>query len=372
MKIAVLNESDLLEKRVAITPDVVKRLISKGHEVVVEEGAGESALFSYNDYKSAGAILIKDIPKDVDAYIKVSPPSEKDLEKIENEKILISLLNPYQNSELISKLKDKKITSFALEFVPRISRAQSMDVLSSQANLSGYKSVLDSISHYSSVIPMMMTAAGTIKPAKILILGAGVAGLQAIATAKRLGAIVSAYDVRPVVKEQVESLGAKFIEVSQEESGEGKGGYAKEMSDEYKKKQEEILLNTLKTQDIVITTAQIPGRKAPLLITKEMIKVMKSGSVIFDMAVESGGNVEGSSANEITEINDVKIIAPTHFTSTLAPAASQLFARNVMSFIENLLDENGHVREDDEIVNGSLVCKNGEIVHEMLVKKEVS
>jgi NAD(P) transhydrogenase subunit alpha len=374
VKLMLLKEQGSLEKRVALTPDGVKRLCAKGFDVYVEKSAGKRAYFLDEHYVQAGAQCVEKSPDDVDVYVKVTPPSTQEVDALAKDassSVFIALLNPYQNQKVLEAFNAKKITALALDLVPRISRAQTMDVLSSQANLAGYRSVIDSGYHYEGLFPMMMTAAGTVKPAKVLVLGAGVAGLQAIATAKRLGAIVSAYDVRPVVKEQVESLGARFVDIKQDENDlqNTTSAYAKEMSDSFKKRQEEALKEAVKSHDIVITTAQIPGKKAPLLITKDMIHSMKAGSVIFDMAVESGGNCEGSKADDITLIHGVKIVAPSHFASTMAPEASRLFSRNLLAFIDNLYDEEKNIRFEDDIVKGAMVCKDGLIVHDSLLKK---
>jgi len=379
MKIVVPNECVNFECRVAITPEVSKKLIALGHDVVIEKGAGVIAGMPDAAYEAAGAKIAKDaksLYQGADVVIRVSPPSENEAAALPKDSVLIGMLKPFENAKLAKELAKKKITAFALEFVPRISRAQSMDVLSSQSNLAGYKAVVDAASAFGRAIPMMMTAAGMIPPARVLILGAGVAGLQAIATARRLGAIVSAFDVRPAVKEQVESLGATFVEVESTESGEGSGGYAKEMSADYKKRQQAKLEEVMRQQDIVITTAQIPGKPAPVLITEAMVKEMKTGSVIVDLAVESGGNCASSVTGKVAEKHGVKIIGYPNFPSRIPFDASQVYARNALNFLTLLLapDKKTLVIDwKDEIVTGAALCHGGEVVHPTLqaaAKKE--
>jgi len=379
MKIAVLRERKSGESRVAVTPETVKKIIALGAEIHVESGAGSLSEISDNDYQSAGAKIEKDparILDGADILLKVQPPLKKgvsDLDEIAHLKtgaIIIGMLNPYDNIDRISRLATAGISAFSLEFIPRISRAQGMDVLSSQSNLAGYKAVLDAVNEFGKVVPMMMTAAGTITPAKVLVLGAGVAGLQAIATAKRLGAVVFAFDVRPVAKEQVESLGATFIEVPMEAAGaETKGGYAREMSEEYKKLQAELVHNSLKKMDIAITTALIPGKPAPVLITEEMVRDMKPGSVIVDLAVNSGGNCPLSRADKIIVKYGVKIVAYENVPSRVAIDASALYARNIYNFLALLIDKETKkptVNLSDEIIKNSIVTHEGQVVNAVI------
>ena len=375
MKIAVLKERALNEKRVAISPDMVKKFVSKGVEVVIEQGAGETASFKDEDYSKAGAKIssvLLEIIADADILLKVQPSpaaAHGELNEIEflNEKTLvIGLLSPHTNKDLLNTYVTKRNTSMAIELLPRITKAQSMDVLSSQSNLAGYISVIKAANEYGGAFPMMMTAAGTVSPAKLLVMGAGVAGLQVIATAKRLGAIVSAFDVRSVAKEQVQSLGATFIEVPVEEDGSTSAGYAKEMSDEYKAKQKQLIHDSLKKNNIVITTALIPGRPAPKLISKEMIQDMKAGSVIIDLAAASGGNCEGTVADEITIVNGVKLIGYSNIASSVATEASKLYSRNLYNLLEYLTDKEFktiNLNFEDEIVKSCVLTHAGKIVH---------
>ncbi len=370
MKIAVLHEQIDGERRVAATPDAIKKYISLGATVSVETGAGSGTSVSDDDYQAAGAVISDDV-SDADIVLCVRAPSEKILSSLKENSLLIGMLDPHSNSEKNAIYNQHKISGFSLEMLPRISRAQSMDVLSSQSNLAGYRAVIDAVSTLGKAVPMMMTAAGTVAPAKALVLGAGVAGLQAIATAKRLGAVVSAFDVRPVAKEQVESLGAKFIEVAAEESGEGGGGYAKEMSEDYKRKQSELIAETIVKQDIVISTALIPGRPAPVLITEEMVKNMKQGSVIVDLAAASGGNCPLTELDKTVVKYGVMLIGYGNMPSRVAIDASQLYARNLYNFISTLLIEKNaiNVKWDDELVKGTLLTHNGETVHAMFANK---
>lgn len=369
MKIIALKETAANERRVSITPEVAKKLTDLGHQIIIETDAGKEAGFTNEAYEQAGATLAKDMKKslsEADVVTHVSPPAGEELKSTKEGAILISLLKPHGNSALLKELAQAKLTSLSLEMIPRISRAQAMDVLSSQSNLSGYKAVVDSVSTFEKAIPMMMTAAGTIAPAKILIIGAGVAGLQAIATARRMGAIVSAFDVRSASKEQVESLGATFVEVSSDETGDAAGGYAKEMSEEYKKRQSDKLADVLKSQDIVITTALIPGKPAPILITADMVKTMKSGSVIYDLAIENGGNCELSSANKIVIKHGVKILAPSNVPSLVAYDASQMFSKNIFNLLKILTDKDSsslHLNMEDDIIKGACMTHGGKIVH---------
>ncbi len=373
MKIVVPNECAGFECRVAITPEVCKKLTDLGHDVVIEKGAGVAAGMPDAAYETAGARVAKDtksLYQTADIVIRVSPPSDREVSALPKDSILIGMLKPFDNQKLAHDLAKKKITAFALEFIPRISRAQSMDVLSSQSNLAGYKAVVDAASLFGRALPMMMTAAGMIPPARVLILGAGVAGLQAIATARRLGAIVSAFDVRPAVKEQVESLGATFVEVESAESGEGAGGYAKEMSADYKKRQQAKLEEVMRQQDIVVTTAQIPGKPAPILITETMVKEMKTGSIVVDLSIESGGNCAGAAAGKVVEKHGVKIMGYPNFPSRIPFDASQVYARNALNFLTLLLDQDKKtlaINWKDEIVLGAALCHEGAVIHPVLI-----
>lgn len=372
MKLGVIRERRDGEKRVGATPATVKKLTGLGFEVLVETGAGKGASMPDATYEDAGAKIAEDLAatiKDADVIFGVQGLEAEDAKLAKAGAFLLSVLNPYQDSERLQAYAAANITAVAMEFVPRITRAQSMDVLSSQSNLAGYKAVIDAADAYGRAFPMMMTAAGTVAPAKVMVMGAGVAGLQAIATAKRLGAIVSATDVRAAAKEQVESLGGKFVMVEDEETAnaETSGGYAKEMSDEYKAKQAELIATTLAKQDIAITTALIPGRPAPLLITEEMVRSMKPGSVIVDLAVESGGNCALSKPGEIVEVDGVSIVGHRNVPSRLASDASALFAQNLVHYITpHVKDGALTIDFEDEIVTESVVTKDGAIVHPRL------
>jgi NAD(P) transhydrogenase subunit alpha len=371
MKLAVLKETTDGETRVAATPESVKKFKALGVDVVVEAGAGAAAHISDADYTAMGASIAPDARTalaDADVVLKVRGPSPAESSLIRRGAVVAALLAPYSEKAAIAALAAQGAVGFAMEFLPRISRAQSMDVLSSQANLAGYKAVIDAAAQFGRAMPMMMTAAGTIAPARVLVMGVGVAGLQAIATAKRLGAIVSATDVRPATKEQVESLGGTFVAVMDEEfkNAQTAGGYAKEMSPEYQAKQAALITETIKKQDIVITTALIPGRKAPILVTEEMIKSMKPGSVIVDLAGEQGGNTPLTKANEVVTVYGVTIMGYTNLPGRLAVDASSLYARNLFNFISLLVDKKtGQLAIDwnDDIVKGALVTKDGEMVH---------
>ena len=376
MKIAIVKETEDLEKRVSATPETVKKLISLGFSVNIEEDAGLNSFFSNDSYTDAGANIISDVNaliSSADIVFKVNTV-HKDGKGSDNIKYykkgtkIIGFLKPLQNKEKIKDLANHNIDAFSVEFIPRISRAQSMDALSSQSNLAGYKAVIDSVSEFSKAIPMMMTAAGTIAPAKILILGAGVAGLQAIATARRLGAIVSAFDVRAAAKEQVESLGAKFIEVildnNETSNNETNTGYAKEMSEEYKKQQQDLLHQTIKNQDIVITTALIPGKEAPELITTAMVKDMKAGSIIVDLAAEAGGNCKLTKLNETVMKHNIKIMGYANFPSKLAQDASSLYAKNLLNFVQLMVkDKKIQIDWEDEILKKSCVSYDGKVLN---------
>ena len=364
MKILVLKETTNNEKRVAITPDLISKYNKIGYEVLVEAGCGLGSNIADQDYKDVGANVVENIAEiisSVDVLLKVQAPNQLEMQKLvgcKKDAILVGMLNPYQNLEQKQSYQDLGIKAFAAELFPRITRAQSMDVLSSQSNLVGYRSVIDGVAELDIAIPMMMTAAGTITPAKIMVLGAGVAGLQAIATAKRLGAVVSAFDVRAVAKEQVQSLGAKFIEVPVVEDGQTQAGYAKEMSDEYKKKQEQIIFDNIIKQDIVITTALIPGKPAPKLISEAMVKAMKKGAVIVDIAAINGGNCELTEVGKVVEKFGVKIIGYDNFPSRIAKDASKLYSKNLYNFIELITNKNEKKIElnlEDEIIKAALI-----------------
>jgi len=370
MKIVVLNEGSF-DSRVSASPETVKKISEMNHEIFIQKGAGVKSNFTDIEYKENGAIIFEDegIINSADIIFKINKPTVDEIKLFKENAILIASLDPFNNHELIEDLKKNKIISFAMELMPRITRAQSMDILSSQSNLAGYKAVINASKLYGKAFPMMMTAAGTIAPAKVMVFGAGVAGLQAIATAKRLGAIVSATDVRPAAKEQVESLGGKFIMVESDElnDAETSGGYAKEMSEEFRQKQAELISQTLSSQDIVICTALIPGKKAPILISEEQVKSMKPGSIIIDLASESGGNCEPSEAGEITDINGVLVVGSKNITSEIAQDASALFAKNMLNFFMILIDNETkeiNIDWEDEIIIGTALTKNGEIVHE--------
>jgi len=371
MKLAVPKETATGETRVAATPESVKKFKSLGLDVTVETGAGAAAHISDADYVAAGASIApaaRAALADADIVLKVRGPSAAESGLIKKGAVVAALLAPHSEKAAIATLAGQGAVAFAMEFLPRISRAQAMDVLSSQANLAGYKAVIDAAAQFGRAMPMMMTAAGTIAPARVLVMGVGVAGLQAIATAKRLGAIVSATDVRPATKEQVESLGGTFVAVMDEEfkNAQTAGGYAKEMSPEYQAKQAALIADTIKKQDIVITTALIPGRKAPILVNEEMIKSMKPGSVIVDLAAEQGGNTPLTKANEVTTVHGVTIMGYTNLPGRLAVDASSLYARNLFNFVSLLVDKKtGQLAIDwnDEIVKGALVTKDGDVVH---------
>jgi len=360
-----MKESAACEKRVALTPEGVKKLKPLGFDIHIAKGAGDKACFSDHDYAQAGAHVESDdkkLFKDAKLALRVGEATSEDITNLPPQTILVGVLKPHDNKKELKELASKKITSFSLELVPRITRAQSMDVLSSQSNLAGYRAVIEGANLLGRVFPMMMTAAGTVAPSRVLILGAGVAGLQAIATAKRLGAIVSAFDVRSAAKEQVESLGATFVQVDLEESGDGAGGYAKEMSEAAKKAQKAKLTEVLKTQDLVITTAQIPFKKAPILIDDAMVSGMKSGSVIVDLAAETGGNCTLSKLGKTTNHKGVTIYAPQLIVGNIAQDASALFSRNIISFVQNLIKDE-KIQFEDEIVKASCLTHDGHIVH---------
>ena len=374
MKLAILKDRHEGESRVAASPDSVKKLKGLGLDVTVETGAGAAARMADADYLAAGATIAPDTAAALagaDIVLTVRSPDAEQISHMKKGAVLAGLLAPYTDKETPARLAAQGVDAFAMEFLPRISRAQAMDVLSSQSNLAGYKAVIDAAAQFGRAMPMMMTAAGTIAPARVLVMGVGVAGLQAIATARRLGAIVSASDVRPATKEQVESLGGNFIAVIDDEfkNAQTAGGYAREMSPEYRAKQDALISETIKKQDIVITTALIPGRKAPILVTEAMIKTMKPGSVIVDLAAEQGGNTPLTKANEVIEVHGVTIMGYTNLAGRLAVDASSLYARNLLNFVTLIVDKKTGalaLNWDDEIVKSAGVTRDGAIVHPLL------
>ena len=361
MKIVSLNENKSFEKRISITPETAKKYISIGLDVYLPKDYGSLLGFNDDDYKSQGVKIVgeeKDLLSLADIIVQLNLPTEEKLLLIKENQNLIGVLNPFINKEKLDNLKKRKVNNFSLELLPRITRAQSMDILSSQANLAGYKAVIESFANFEKAIPMMMTAAGTVPAAKVLVVGAGVAGLQAIATAKRMGAIVFATDVRMASKEQVESLGGKFLTVEGAENLETEGGYAKEASDDFKKKQEDLLSETLKKIDIVICTALIPGKKAPVIIKEEMVTNMKNGSIIYDLAAIQGGNTAFTKVDEIVDKNGVKIMGESNILNKLPTSASNLYAKNVFNFVSNLYDKDNkkiNLNLEDEIIQKTLI-----------------
>jgi H+-translocating NAD(P) transhydrogenase subunit alpha len=379
MKIAILKERRPHETRVAATPETVKKLKALGAEITIEAGAGTAAAYTDQAYLDAGANIVPDAAAAAaagDVIFKVQRPMSAEegvdeLALLRSGQTLMSPLGALTNKELVAALAAKGVQAFALELIPRITRAQSMDILSSQANLAGYKAVLMAADNFGRIFPQMMTPGGTLAPARAFIMGVGVAGLQAIATARRLGSIVTATDVRPATKEQVQSLGAKFIAVEDEEfkAAETAGGYAKEMSTEYRVKQAALVADHIKTQDIVITTALIPGRKAPVLVSEDMVKTMKPGSVIVDMAVEQGGNCPLSEYGKVVEKYGVKIVGPANLPAELPTDSSSLFSRNLLNFITPMVDKETKALKvdlNDEVVKGTLVTQDGRVVHPSL------
>ena len=381
MKIAIPRERRAHETRVAASPETVKKLSALGCEIVVEKGAGADAAILDDEYKAAGATIAKDAKTALagaDVVLKVQRPiaggADDELGSYKKGAIVISIMDPMRAQDGVAAMAKAGLTAFAMDLVPRITRAQSMDVLSSQANLAGYKAVLDAAAEYGRAMPMMMTAAGTIAPARVLVMGVGVAGLQAIATARRLGAIVSATDVRPAAKEQVESLSGTFVAVEDEEfkQAETAGGYAKEMSDAYKAKQAALIAETIKKQDIVITTALIPGRPAPMLVSADMVKSMKPGSVIVDLAVEAGGNCALSQPGKVVVKHGVHIVGHLNVPGRLATDASALYARNLFNLLQLMIDSESKALKidwDDEIIKGICVTRDGAVVHPALAGK---
>jgi NAD(P) transhydrogenase subunit alpha len=377
MRIAVARETRPHETRVAAVPETVKKFIKLGAEVAVQSGAGDAANIPDSAFEDAGASIGADLAETVkgaEVILKILPPTAEEIAAFERGQKVFSIMWPYAEPEAMKTCAEKGVDAFAMELMPRITRAQSMDVLSSQSNLAGYKAVVEAANLYGRAMPQMMTAAGTVAPAKVFVMGAGVAGLQAIATARRLGAIVTATDVRPATEEQVASLGAKFIAVKNEEfeQAQTEGGYAKEMSDDYKRQQAELVADHLKKQDIVITTALIPGRKAPVLIDAQMVASMKQGSVVVDLAIENGGNVEGAELDKVVRTdNGVAIIGYANMPGRLAADASSLFARNHYNFLSPFISEGAlALDEEDELVKGIRLTRDGAIVHPNFAAKE--
>jgi H+-translocating NAD(P) transhydrogenase subunit alpha len=372
MRIAIVDEAGQGEPRVAASLETVKKFVALGATLVIQKGAGLSSSVSDAEYETAGATIAKtakDALKDADILLKVKRPVEAEIKALKKGALAISIMDPYGNEPALAAMADAGISSFAMEFMPRITRAQVMDVLSSQANLAGYRAVVEGAQIYGRALPMMMTAAGTVPAARIFIMGVGVAGLQAIATARRMGAVVTATDVRPATKEQVESLGAKFLAVEDDEFKQAQtaGGYAKEMSKEYQAKQAELTASHIAKQDIVITTALIPGRPAPKLVSKAMVESMKAGSVLVDLAVERGGNVEGAKFGETVETaNGVKIAGFANLPGRMAATASSLYAKNLFAFVETMIDKAEKklaINWDDELVKATLLTRDGAVVH---------
>src|SRR5712671_6414050 len=377
MRIAVAREIDPAEGRVAATPETVKKMKGLGADVAVEPGAGTKSGIPDAEFTAAGATVAAGALKDADVVLKVRRPSASELAGYKKGALVIAIMDPYGQDAALAELAKAGVTAFAMELMPRTTRAQAMDVLSSQANLAGYRAVIDGAADYGRALPMMMTAAGTVPATKVFVMGAGVAGLQAIATARRLGAIVTATDVRPAAKEQVESLGAKFIAVEDEEfkQAETAAGYAKEMSKEYQAKQAALVAEHVKKQDVVITTALIPGRPAPRLISGEMVRSMKPGSVIVDLAVERGGNCELAKPGEVADVNGVKIVGHLNMAGRIAASASSLYAKNLYAFLEILIDKKEKtlvVKWDDEIVKATMLTRDGAVIHPSFAPKSAA
>ena len=366
MKVGVVRETLPGERRVALVPDAVSKLIAAKLEVAVQAGAGSEAFYTDDAYQKAGATLVPDartVLGQADALLKVQPPSLDEVAALKSSAILIGFLQPSAHAEVVKALATQKVTAFSLEFVPRISRAQSMDALSSQAGVAGYKAVLIAANRLGKFFPLLITAAGTVTPSRVLVLGAGVAGLQAIATARRLGAVVEAYDVRPAVKDEVKSLGATFVELPLE-AQQGQGGYAAQQSEEFLRRQRELIGDHVAASDVVITTAAVPGRKAPILVTKDMVARMRPGSVIVDLAADTGGNVELTKLGEAVVTGGVTIDGPRNLASTMPVHASQLYSRNVSTLLLSLVkDGQPNIDFNDEIVKGSCLTNAGELVH---------
>lgn len=374
-KVFVCRERSVGENRVAATPETVKKMVQAGLEVWVEKGAGDASNLPDKQYEDAGAKITSNVAEawgQADVVLKVAPLSFNDqlakpeAETLKEGAIVFGFMAPYAHLDTVRTLADRGVTTLAMELIPRVTRAQSMDALSSQANVAGYKAAVLAAARLSKHFPLLMTAAGTIPPARVVIMGGGVAGLQALATAKRLGAIVEVSDIRPAVKEQVESLGGRFIDLPMDESGEGEGGYAKEMGEDFLRRQREIVKQHVAAADVVIATAQVPGKKAPVLVTADMVDAMRPGSVIIDLAAEQGGNCEFSKPDEEVNHNGVMILGPTNLAATLAHDASTVYSRNVLALFQLLLKEEGQIEIDtnDEIIAGTLLTHAGEIVHE--------
>ena len=368
--VAVPKETAENEKRVSLTPETVSKLIEKGLKVSVEKDAGLASNYLDHSYEEAGATIVDkraDLFSEADILLSIQTPPKDDLDRLKEGAVLVCFLWALQNRDTVGFLKEKGITALGMDAIPRISRAQNMDALSSMSSIAGYKAALIGANELDRYLPMMMTAAGTIAPAKVLVLGAGVAGLQAIATAKRLGAVVEAFDIRPAVKEQVESLGAKFVEVPLEEDTETKGGYAKELSEDKQERQRQVIHEHAKKSDIIITTALIPGKPAPLLITKAMVHDMKPGSVVVDLAAEQGGNCELTEPDKTISVNEVKIAGPLNISSQLAHHASQLYSKNMMALMNHLLEEGKPYFDfEDEITLNTTITHQGEVISPML------
>lgn len=372
MKIGIPKEISEGETRVALVPAHIKELLKKNHQILVENGAGENATFPDDDYKKEGATIIDNSNKlysNSDVILKVQPPVPDEIEKLKENSVYVGFLSVFQNRSILDTFKQKNITSFAMEFVPRITRAQSMDALSSMATVAGYKAVLIAADHLPKLFPLLMTAAGTVLPASVLVLGAGVAGLQAIATAKRLGAKVEAFDPRPAVKEQVMSLGARFVEMEQEENVETAGGYAKEQSKDFLLREQEAIAGRLPKTDVVITTAQIFGKASPILITEEMVKLMKPGSVIVDIAAEQGGNCELTKAGETVVKHGVKVFGEANLPATMPVSAAQLYSKNVTNLVSLLFQSETFPDFEDEVVKGACITHNGDMVNSFLKER---
>lgn len=365
MKIALVKEIEVGENRVALIPDTVARLVKQGLEIWVENGAGEASFFSDRAYEDAGATLVSDPGKlwaEADVIVKVGIPKDDEINQMREGSTLISFLSPLGKPEVAQKLANRQVTAFSMELIPRTSRAQSMDALSSQAGVAGYKAVLIAAAALPKFFPMLTTAAGTIKPSKVFILGAGVAGLQAIATARRLGAMVEAFDIRPAVKEEVQSLGAKFVEVDLQEDTVAEGGYAKEVSDTAKQRTQEVIAEHVKQSDVVITTAQVPGKKAPLLVTEEMVQQMSPGSVIVDLAAEQGGNCAVTEAGKDIVRHGVTVIGPINVPASMPTHASQMYAKNISTLLQYLVKEGQlQLNFEDDIVDSTCITHAGEI-----------
>ncbi len=377
MRIAVAREVDPAEDRVAATPETVKKMQGLGADVAVEPGAGTKSGIPDAEFAAAGASVREGAAADADIVLKVRRPAAAELAGYRKGTLVIAIMDPYGQEAALRTIADAGVTAFAMELMPRITRAQAMDVLSSQANLAGYRAVIDAAAEYGRALPMMMTAAGTVPAARVFVMGAGVAGLQAVATARRLGAIVTATDVRPAAKEQVESLGAKFVAVEDEEfrAAETAGGYAKEMSKEYQAKQAALVAEHIKKQDIVITTALIPGRPAPRLVGRDMVASMRPGSVIVDLAVERGGNCELAKAGAVVDVGGVKIVGHLNVPGRIAASASSLYAKNLYAFLEILIDRKAKavaVKWDDEIVKATVLTRDGAVIHPSFAPKSAA